>query len=124
MIEARRYTEKIILYSATEVLSSFGKPTTTYTLQGTFPCDVEQLAGFRAMQYQQAGIKNPLRIEMRQLSFTPVKGIWEGREVVISSIIPDKRRRKVVIEGSAKEFTATTTFTPTTTIAPSTTPTP
>lgn len=120
MIVARRYTDRIILYSKTEALSPFGRPITTYTLQGTYPCDVEELSGYRSMVYQQAGIKNPLSIEMRQLSFTPAYGIWEGREVVISSIVKDKRNRKVVIEGSAKEFTATTTHTPTTTVAPTT----
>ncbi len=99
MLRGRRYLDTLQFFSATEVTGDLGETTTTLKDEGSFPADVTQITGYRLFQYQKQGIQYPISIETRELNFTPSKAIWEEKEIVISSIIADKRTRKVYLEG-------------------------
>lgn len=121
MLNARRYTERIELFTNAETADDYGRRDVTFVSKGTFPAEVNEATGSRLVWYQQQGRSNPINIEMRICGFIPTKLIWRGREVIVRSYSEDRRSRRAFIDGDAREIVPTTTAYPTTTIAASTT---
>ena len=117
MLRARRYLDRVTLYTKEQSRDEFRSLTTSFVSKGEFPCELTQVTGFRLMQYQQIGINYPIIIDMREVGFTPEKIEWQGQEVSIKSIVPNFRQRTIRIEGFMKEqpIYPTTTVQPTTT---------
>lgn len=116
MLRGRRYLDKVTLFASTQSQNDYGDVVDVFVNKGDFYCDVTQITGFRLMQYQQLGINYPIRIEMRELDFTPVKALWGGNEIIIRSVVPDLRTRLWLIDGYMQE----SMILPTTTAAPTT----
>lgn len=110
--------ERIKLYDRTQSKDEYGAFITTWVDKGFFQADVTQLTGFRLMKFQQMGINYPISIEMRELDFIPAKILWNGKEIIIRSVVPDGRSRTTLIEGMLNESSVL----PTTTISPTTLP--
>ena len=126
MIRGRNFKHKVELFKAVQVLDAYQSPVTSFVSLGTVPAAVEVLSGSRALYYQEVGITNPIKIEIRALGTTDViaKIVWLGYEIIPRSILPSDqvdgyegrdRGKFLVIDGSFKMVTTTTTTTTTTT---------
>lgn len=95
MIRGRDYTERIAVYKGVEVVDSYGKKTTTFTLLGTYPAAVRVLTGTKALYYQERGIKFPVQIEMRYISGTISKIVWDNKTIYPTSIVDSKDNKEI-----------------------------
>lgn len=95
MIRGRDYTERIACYSSVEVVDAYGKKTTSYTLIGTYPAAVKVLSGTKALYYQERGVKHPVIIEMRAISGTIAKIVWDSKTIYPSSVMDSKDSKEI-----------------------------
>ena len=125
MIRGRNFKHRVELFKAVETTDAYGYPLATFATLGVVPAAVEVLSGSRALYYQEVGITNPIKIEIRALGTTDViaKIVWLGYEIIPRSILPSDqvdnyegrdRGKFLVIDGSFKSVTTTTTTTTTT----------
>ena len=103
MIRGRDYTERVTCYSGVEVVDTYGKKTTTFTLIGTYPAAVRVITGTKALYYQERGIKHPVIIEMRAISSVIAKIVWDSKTIYPSSIM-DSRDSKELSERDRGKF--------------------
>ena len=107
MLNARRFRDKVELFSATETTNDLGKGITTYTSQGTFPAQVDVMTGTRALYYQEKGFGNPVTILLRGVSFNLGKIVFQSKTIYPRSIVKcndkkesDSRGNYLIIEGN------------------------
>lgn len=104
MLNARRYNDTATFYTEVTTTDAYGRPVVTYVLQGDFPCEVIVLEGGRALYYQSVGLQYPVQIKVRELSFTPSKVVYLGKEIILKSATPtgQDRVKEMVLLGSYK----------------------
>lgn len=95
MIRGRDYTERVQVFIAIEVPDAYGKKTTTHSLLGTFPAAVRVLTGTKALYHQERGIKFPVQIEMRYISGTITKIVWDNKTIYPTSIVDSKDNKEI-----------------------------
>ena len=104
MLNARRYNDTATFYEGVTTPDAYGRPVVTYVLQGDFPCEVIVLEGGRALYYQSVGPQYPVQIKVRELSFTPSKVVYLGKEIILKSatLAGQDRVKEIILIGSFK----------------------
>ena len=62
-IQARSYSSKADLFRRQQGADPFGKKVNSFEFMGTIPCSINDLSGYRALQYEQVGIINRLDLK-------------------------------------------------------------
>lgn len=104
MLNARKYNDTATFYLKSETLDAYGRPVVADVSQGAFPCEVTIMDGNRALYYQSIGLQSPVQIKIRELSFTPSKVVYLGKEIVLKSVTlaGQDRVKEMVLLGSFK----------------------
>lgn len=68
-IQARSYSSKADLFRRQQGADPFGKKVNSFEFMGTIPCSINDLSGYRALQYEQVGIINSVEVRMRKPGF-------------------------------------------------------